>query len=81
MLWVEWIMTKLLDQAVARLRELPDEEQDAMAETLFAHLAGRDESYRLTEEQAKEVRRRLADPNPGFMSLEEVRARFAQRRA
>jgi hypothetical protein len=52
-----------------------------MAETLFAHLAGRDESYSLTEEQVNEVRRRLADPNPRFMSLEEVRARFAQRRA
>jgi hypothetical protein len=38
-------------------------------------------SYRLTEEQLKEIERRLADPNPKFLSLEEVRARFERRRA
>jgi len=39
-------MTKLLDETVARLRELPEQEQDAMAETLFAHLAGQHGRYR-----------------------------------
>jgi len=38
-------------------------------------------SYRLTEEQLKEIERRLADPNPKFLTLEEVRARFERRRA
>jgi hypothetical protein len=37
--------------------------------------------YRLTDEQVAEVKRRLADPNPKFLTLEEVRERFAQRRA
>ena len=37
--------------------------------------------YRLTDEQVAEVKRRLADPNPKFLTLEEVRARFARRRA
>ncbi len=37
--------------------------------------------YRLTDEQVAEVKRRLADQNPKFLTLEEVRERFAQRRA
>jgi len=36
---------------------------------------------RLTDEQVAEVRRRLADPDPKFLTLEEVRERFARRRA
>ena len=36
---------------------------------------------RLSDEQVAEVRRRLADPNPKFLTLEEVRERFALRRA
>jgi hypothetical protein len=35
---------------------------------------------RLSDEQVKEVKRRLADPNPKFLPLEEVRRRFARRR-
>lgn len=35
----------------------------------------------LTDEQVAEVQRRLADPNPKFLTLEEVRERFARRRA
>ena len=34
----------------------------------------------LTDEQVEEVKRRLAEPNPKFLSLEEVRERFAHRR-
>jgi hypothetical protein len=37
--------------------------------------------YRLTDEQVVEVKRRFADPNQKFLTLEEVRERFAQRRA
>jgi hypothetical protein len=35
----------------------------------------------LTDEQLAEVKRRLADPTPKFLTLEEVRERFARRRA
>jgi hypothetical protein len=38
-------------------------------------------TLRLSDEQVAEVRRRLADPNPTFLTLEEVRERFARRRA
>jgi hypothetical protein len=35
----------------------------------------------LLDEQVTEVRRRLDDPNPRFLTLKEVRERFARRRA
>jgi hypothetical protein len=35
----------------------------------------------LSDEQIAEVERRLADPDPKFVTLDEVRARFARRRA
>lgn len=50
-------MTKLLEQAIAQVRDLPEPEQDAMAEALFAHLAG-GQAYRLTDAQVEEVTRR-----------------------
>jgi hypothetical protein len=37
--------------------------------------------YRLTDEQVAEVKRRLAEPKPKFLTLQEVRERFARRRA
>ncbi len=52
---------------VARVVELM-EEQDASR-------------YQLTDEQVAEVKRRLAEPNPKFLTLQEVRERFARRRA
>jgi hypothetical protein len=35
----------------------------------------------LSDEQVAEVRRRLADPNPRFLTLDEVREHFTRRRA
>jgi hypothetical protein len=49
---------------VARVVELV-EEQDASP-------------YRLTDEQVAEVEHRLAEPNPKFPTLQEVRERFAR---
>ena len=37
--------------------------------------------YRLTEKQVAEVKRRVADPDPKFLTLEEVRDKFARRSA
>jgi hypothetical protein len=55
------------EQAVRLLSEI--EQQDNAAELM------------LTDDQAAEVERRLADPNPRFLTLAEVRERFARRRA
>ena len=49
-------MTKLLDQAVARIRELPESDQDMAAELLFALAAKRDEPIELDEETGAAVR-------------------------
>jgi putative addiction module component (TIGR02574 family) len=70
-------MTKLLEQAIERARELPAEEQDALAEALFAYIANDDQPYRLTADQAEEVRRRQTDLRHGKTRLatdEEVEA-------
>ncbi len=61
-------MTKLLTQAIEKVRELPASEQDAMATTIFAHMAGAPR-YRLTDEQVKEVRRIQRDLHTGKTRL------------
>jgi hypothetical protein len=50
-------MTKLLEQAIAQARQLSEEEQDAVADALFAHLVGDHRRHRLTDEQVSDVRR------------------------
>lgn len=70
-------MTKLLEQAIAKARELSEAEQDAIADTLFAHFAGNDSRYRLTAEQAADVARIRDDLRNGRTRLatdEEVAA-------
>lgn len=71
-------MTKRLEEVIERLRELPDEEQNAIAE-LVSDIVGSDPTaYRLTPEQAAEVERRLADPSP-TVTNDEVRRFFEQK--
>jgi len=70
-------MTKLLEQAIAQARELSEEEQDAIAEALFAHIARHDRPYRLSDEQVEEVKRRqkaLRDGKTQLATDEEVAA-------
>ncbi|MDO8514731.1 MAG: hypothetical protein Q7S50_04255 [bacterium] len=50
-------MTKLLEQAIEQLRELPAENQDAAAEALFVHMTSGNGGYHLTDEQVREVKR------------------------
>jgi len=57
----------------------PERQQDA-AEMLTLMEAQDSATLRLTDEQVEEIERRLADPNPKFLTLEEVRERFARRR-
>jgi len=68
-------MNDRVKEAIAELVKLPIAEQELAAEAIldFAHRGGRSE---LSEEQAEEVRRRLAEPNPKFLTLVEVRARL-----
>jgi hypothetical protein len=55
-------------------------ERQADAAQVLTLMEEQDKSLlRLTDEQVAEVRRRLADPNPKFLTLDEVRERFARR--
>jgi hypothetical protein len=70
-------MTKLLEQAVSQARELPDEAQDSVAETLFAHMAAQDQHYRLSPEDIADVKRtqqRLRDGVTRLATDDEVEA-------
>jgi hypothetical protein len=62
-----------------RVLTWPPERQADAAQVLTLTEEQDKSSLRLTDEQVAEVRRRLADPNPKFLTLEEVRERFARR--
>jgi hypothetical protein len=49
-------MSALLDEAIEQLRELPEDEQDAAADALFAYIASDERQYRLAPRHADEVR-------------------------
>jgi hypothetical protein len=70
-------MTKLLEQALREVEQLPEAEQDAAAGALLdcvKHVCDR----RLTDAQVAEVRRRMADPVRELVSHAEARARIAR---
>lgn len=75
-------MTKDQIKAVLdRVLTWPPERQADVAQVV-ALMEEQDKSpLRLSDEQVAEVERRLADPSPKFLTLEEVRERFARRRA
>jgi hypothetical protein len=73
-------MTKLLDQAVAKVRELPEEEQERAAESLmvFAELA-RQGVYKLSPEERAAIEASRAEVRRGeFATDAEVEAAYAR---
>jgi len=64
-----------------RVLTWPPERQEDAARILTEMEEQDTTDLQLTDEQVAEVERRLVDPNPKFLTLEEVRARFARRRA
>jgi hypothetical protein len=64
-----------------RVLTWPPERQADVAHMVELMEEGDNSDLRLSDEQVAEVKRRLADPNPTFLTLEEVRERFARRRA
>ncbi len=58
----------------------PERQEDAVRVlTEMEEFDARD--YRLMDEQVAEVKRRLTEPNPKYLTLDEVQERFARRRA
>ena len=70
-------MTKLLEQVLRQIEQLPDGEQDAAAGALLDYMKHR-RDIQLTDEQLAEVRRRLADPNRKLVSHDEARSRVSR---
>jgi hypothetical protein len=72
-------MTKeQVKEILDRVLTWPPERQEDAARILTAMEAHDASPLRLTDAQVAEVRRRLADRNPKFLTLEEVREHFAQ---
>jgi hypothetical protein len=64
-----------------RVLTWPRQRQEDAAQLLLDMQRDGGDSVRLTDEQVAEVERRLAEPEPTFLTLEDVRARLAKRRA
>ena len=62
-------MTSLLDQAIEQLRELPEDEQDAAADVLFAYVSSEERHYHLRAHQITQVRRIRQDLRDGKTRL------------
>lgn len=62
-------MAKLLERAIAKARELSEDEQDAIAEALSAHLATNAIPNRLTPGQVADVHRIREDLRNGRTRL------------
>ena len=68
-------MTKLLRDAIKKVEQLPDGEQDAAAAAMLDYLAHR-QSLRVSDEDLAEIRRRRADPNAKRLTLDEFDERL-----
>jgi|GraSoi_2013_40cm_1033754.scaffolds.fasta_scaffold191218_1 predicted transcriptional regulator len=70
-------MTRMLDEAIKKVRELPDSVQDDAAEMLFSVAAKQGEPVRLDEETRAAVREGRAQARRGeFASDEDMQAFF-----
>jgi len=71
------MVTKALKEALERAEKWPQYRQDCTAELLREMDEASGSAYRLTDEQAAEVRQRLNDPDPKSYPIEELRARLS----
>ena len=62
-------MSKLLEQAIETLRDLPEDEQDAAADALFTYISSNERQYHLSSDQAEAVRRIRRDLKTGKTRL------------
>jgi len=62
-------MSRLLDEAIETLRDLPEDEQDAAADALFAYISSDERQYRLRPDHAEAVRRIRRDLHSGKTRL------------
>jgi hypothetical protein len=68
-------MTKLLEEALRQVEQLPPDDQNAAAGALLDYVKHMREIW-LTDAQVEEVRRRIANPNRKLLSHAEAWARI-----
>lgn len=68
-------MSKLLEEAITRVRELPEAAQETVAVEMMRYVATVSEPQ-LSDEQVAEVRRRRAERNPATLTLQELDERL-----
>lgn len=73
--------TGAIKEVIGRIESWPKSRQEDVARVLLEMEAQDTSSYRLSDAQVAEVRRRLSDPNPTFVTLQEVSQRFTHRTA
>jgi hypothetical protein len=71
-------MKKTLREVIRRVEFWPEERQENAVRILLEMEAQVRSPHQLTAEQAHDVKRRLADLAPQFISLQEARSRFAK---
>jgi len=72
-------MTKLLEKAIAKVRELPEDEQDALAAALLAMTGEESPPIRLDEATRAAVREGLAQAERGEFVADEIVAEADKR--
>jgi hypothetical protein len=69
-------MTNLLERAIAKVRELPEADQDEAAELLLSVFSRRSEPIRLDDETRAAVREGLEQARRGEFASDEEMAEF-----
>ena len=69
-------MTTLLKKALARVKELPANKQNAAAEFIMSYVENAGRNVQLTDAQLAEVRRRRAEKNPKTLTLKQLDTRL-----
>jgi len=81
-MWYDGGMTRdQVKEILDRVLTWPADRQADVAHMVEMMETQDNSGLRLSDEQVAEVKRRVADPNPTFLTLDQVRKRFAQRRA
>jgi len=76
-----FMVSKVLKEILERVETWPEDRQEDAARVLIEMEEQDAIGYSLTDEQVAEVERRLANPNRKFLTIDEVRERFAFRRS
>jgi hypothetical protein len=73
-------MTKLLQDAIEMLKDLPEDRQDTVARAIINYSAEDDDALELTDDQVAEMERRIASPHRNFITLHELDKRLRRLR-